>query len=388
MSLLRFSLLVVALSHLVFACDSGAEVKPTERQFYKNPYVRRCLQYDKEQMATESKACWARLHKRIQSEPDFVTEAKFTESDIAKVRKMVSSSTRHTARLQKELDKCLNISSSKRDERIQCFQAYLSRYGGELSRSQKYEIESAIASLRQSQVRASGEIEATIEHAGKLLGGQLHEEKEGVRIDAIVAGPLQQAGVKEQGIIVAVDDQPVKDLGSAERIARLEACEDQAVVLLVRHGGIGDITFTRAETRCGPEAGGKRLWEVVLKNETCTADEKSPEIQMGISWCYLAKDGILEVEEVCKDSPAAAAGVRPGHRYLSINGTLLLGKTIPQIGQLLKDYPRSPLTFREQEGALKSPAPLSAPPLSPEKACKCWQAIKSAVGEEDKPTAK
>jgi C-terminal processing protease CtpA/Prc len=385
MSLLRFSLLAGTLGYLLCACSSGAEVKPTERQFYKNPYVRRCLQYDKEQMATESKVCWARLHKRIQSKPDFVEEAKFTESDIAKIGKMVSHSTRRSTHLKKERDQCLNISSTKRDERIKCFQAYLSRYGAELSRSQKFEIESAIASLRQSRVRASGEVEETIERAGKLLGGQLHEEKEGIRIDAIVAGPMQQAGLKEQGIIVAVNDQPVKDLSSAERIARLEACEDQTVILLVRHGGIGNITFARAETRCGQAAAGKRLWEVVLKNETCTTAENNPEILLGISWCYLAKEGILEVEEVCKDSPAAAAGVRPEHRYISINGTLLLGKTIPQIAELLKDYPNTPLTRREQGGALKSPTPLSAQPLNADQAKKCWQAVKSAVGEEDAP---
>ena len=146
MFLLRLLPVFGVLVGLVCSCGSGAEVKPEERQFYKNPYVRRCLQYDKEQMITESKACWARLHKRVQSEPDFVEEAKFTESDIAKVRKMVSSSTQRSTRLQKELDKCFNISSAKRDERIQCFQAYLSRYGGELSRSQKFEIESSIAS--------------------------------------------------------------------------------------------------------------------------------------------------------------------------------------------------------------------------------------------------
>ena len=388
MSLLRLSPLFGVLVGLVCSCGSGAEVKPEERQFYKSPYVRRCLQYDKEQMATESKACWARLHKRIQSEPDFVEEAKFTESDVAKVRKMVSSSTQRSSRLQKELDKCFNISSAKRDERIQCFQAYLSRYGGELSRSQKFEIESSIATLRQSQVRASGDIEETIEHAGKLLGGQLHEEPEGVRIDSIGAGPMQQAGLKEQGIIVAVNDQTVKDLSSAERITRLEACEDQTVVLLVRHGGIGDITFARAEVRCGQSAAGKKLWEVVLKNETCTSAESTPEILLGLSWCYLSKEGILEVEEVCKDSPAAKSGVRPGHRYVSINGTPLLGKTVPQIQQLLKDYPKTPLTFREQGGALQSPTPLSAPPLNADQAKKCWQAIKSAVGEEDKPGPK
>lgn len=387
MSLLRIFPLVGAVGCLLCACGSGADVKPTERQFYKNPYVRRCLQYDKEQMATESKACWARLHKRIQSEPNFVEEAKFTESDIAKVSKMVSSSIQRSSRLQKELDKCFNISSAKRDERIRCFQAYLSRYGDELSRSQKFEIESSIASLHQSQVRASGDIEETIEHAGKLLGGQLHEEPDGVRIDSI-GGPMQEAGLKEQGIIVAVNDHPMKDLSSAERITRLEACEDQTVVLLVRHGGIGDITFTRAETRCGQSAAGKRLWEVVLKNETCTGDENAPEIQLGISWCYLAREGILEVEEVCKDSPAAKAGVRPGHRYVSINQEPLLGKTIPQIGQLLKDYPKTPLTLREEGGALQSPAPLSTPPLNADQARKCWQAIKSAVGEEDKPVPK
>jgi C-terminal processing protease CtpA/Prc len=388
MSLLRFFCVVGTLAGQICACTPGTEVKPTERQFYKNPYVRRCLEYDKEQMATESNACWARLHKRIQSEPDFVKEAKFTASDIAKVSKMVSASIRRSAHLQKELDKCLNISSSRREERIQCFQGYLSRYGAELSQSQKFETESAIASLKQSQVRAAGDVEATIEHAGKLLGGQLHEEKEGVRIDAIGEGPMRQAGLKEQGIIVAVNDQPVKDLGSAERIAHLEACEEQTVVLLVRHGGIGDITFARAETRCGQAASGKRLWEVVLQNETCTSDEKNPEILLGISWCYLAKDGILEVEEVCKDSPAAAAGVRPGHRYMSINGTPLLGKTIPQIGELLKEYPQTPLTLHEQGGTLQSPAPLGTPPLNADQAKKCWQAIKSAVGEENPKSTK
>jgi S1-C subfamily serine protease len=199
---------------------------------------------------------------------------------------------------------------------------------------------------------------------------------------------MRQAGLKEQGIIVAVNDQPVKDLGSAERIAHLEACEEQTVVLLVRHGGIGDITFARAETRCGQAASGKRLWEVVLQNETCTSDEKNPEILLGISWCYLAKDGILEVEEVCKDSPAAAAGVRPGHRYMSINGTPLLGKTIPQIGELLKEYPQTPLTLHEQGGTLQSPAPLGTPPLNADQAKKCWQAIKSAVGEENPKSTK
>ena len=209
-----------------------------------------------------------------------------------------------------------------------------------------------------------------------------------MRIDSIGAGPMQQAGLKEQGIIVAVNEQPVKDLSSAERIARLEACEDRTLTLLVRHGGIGDITFTRAEARCGQSAAGKKLWEVVLKNETCTGAENAPEIQLGISWCYLAKEGILEVEEVCKDSPAAKAGVRPGHRYVSINDSSLLGKTVPQIGQLLQDYPKTPLSLREQGGALQSPAPLSAPPLNADQARKCWQAIKSALGEEEKPGPK
>ena len=172
------------------------------------------------------------------------------------------------------------------------------------------------------------------------------------------------------------------ELDSSERIARLEACEDVPVVLVVRDGGMDDIAFSRAEVRCGSDASGKRLWEVVLPPETCSRAD-SPEIGLGLSWCYLAAVGILEVEEVCANSPAADAGVHPGHKYLSTTGTPLLGKTDQQICFWFKNYPETPLTLLEQGGTLQSPAPLKAPLLDAAQRAECWSAIQSTLDRKD-----
>jgi len=122
----------------------------------------------------------------------------------------------------------------------------------------------------------------------------------------------------------------------------------------------------------------------VLPKETCTS-KQSPEIRLGISWCYIARDGVLEVEEVCAGSPAAAAGVRPEHRYVSINNEQLLGKTYLQIVEILKKYPKEPLQFREKSGALQSPSALGGSPLSDEQAAKCWNAVKAVLNEGSAP---
>lgn len=374
---------LMGLASVFAACAAGTENKRPERQFYKNPYVRRCLQYDKEQLPDEARVCWARLLRRVQGEPGFKEEAKFTDADVAKMRQMSSRSIRQSEQLQEEREACLNIPASKRDERIRCFQEYLEKHKDQLTRSQRYEIENAVTELRAAKRIATGAVEATIQRAGKLLGAQLHEEKPGVRIDSVEAGPMQAAGVQEQGIIVAIDGTPLAELHSAERIAKLESCEDAPIVVLVRHGGIGDITFTRAEVCCRPQATrGRRIWEVRLPQETCSTEE-SPEIGLGISWCYLARDGVLEVEEVCADTPAAVAGVLPGHRYVQINGEPLLGKTYLQIAEIIEKVPDTPLRLEEASGALQSPAPIKQAPLASEAAGRCWRAVRSVVSPED-----
>ncbi|MBW1872543.1 MAG: hypothetical protein JRJ19_10785 [Deltaproteobacteria bacterium] len=375
---------LLGLVALACSCTNGAQVKPTEDKFYKSPYVRRCLQYDKEKMVGQSQACWARLLKRVQQEPKFQEKAELSDADLVKIRENAHRSDDQSVKLKKELDACMKLPSFKRDERIKCYKDYQSKYGAQLSRAQKFEIENTIATLIKAKERASGAIEATIEHAAKLLGLQMHEEQQGIRIDAITGDPGKQTEVKEQGLIVAIDGAKVVDLDSAERIARLETCEDKPIVLLVRYGGIGDITFGRVEARCGKQPAGKKLWEVVLPPETCS-EADSPEIGLGISWCYTSKDGVLEVEEVCADSPAAKAGVRPGHKYHSINGTFLLGKTYLQICQFFKEYPKTAIEFREIGGTLQSPSPLKSALLSPKARKKCWSAIESTLDRGDVP---
>jgi C-terminal processing protease CtpA/Prc len=378
------------MSLVVFLCACGVrtQVKPTEDQFYKSPYVRRCLQYDKEQMANQSQACWARLLKRILQEPEFKDNAKLSDADVTKIRENAHRSDDHSVKLQKELDACMKLPAQERDKRIQCYHDYKDKHGNELSRAQKFEIDNTIATLLRAKERAAGTIEATIERAGKLLGVQLSEEKDGVRVYAVVGGPGAQAQIREQGIIVSINDVMASDLESAERIAHLEACEDKPVKLLLRYGDIGSITFALVETKCGSQPAGKKLWEVVIPEETCTENGDGPEMRLGVSWCYVAKPGILEVEEVCADSPAAAAGVRPGQMYSMINGVSLLGKTYFQIGEIFKDFPKTAVNFTERSGALQSPAPLKGPSLDPSARLKCWKAIESTLDRGDLPVKK
>ncbi len=372
---------------IVAGCSGTVKVKPTGDHFYKNPSVRRCLQYDKEQMANQSQACWARLLVKIQSDKDFVTKAELSAADINKIRENANRSSDQSERLRKEMEACLKLSGRSRDERIVCYRNYMKKHASELSRSQKFEIENSIAILQQSKKRAAGGIEATIEHAGKLLGMQLHQEREGIRIDSVTGGPGAQSGVREQGLIVAIDSSKTADLDSAERIAHLESCEEKQIVLLIRYGGLAKITFARIEATCGKQPLGKKLWEVALPLETCS-EAGAPEIALGLSWCYQARDGILEVEEVCTDSPGARAGVRQGQRYQSINGTFLLGKTTLQIAELLKAFPAADLSLNEVGGALQSPAPLKGPPLDTAAMQKCWQAIESTLDRGNVPEQK
>ncbi|HUU01280.1 MAG TPA: PDZ domain-containing protein [Myxococcota bacterium] len=369
------------------SCGGTVKVKPTGDHFYKNSSVRRCLQYDKEQMASQSQACWERLLVKIQGDRDFVEKAELSPADINKIRENANRSSDQSEKLRKEMEACLKLSGRSRDERIVCYRNYMKKHASELSRSQKFEIENSIAILQQSKKRAAGGIEATIEHAGKLLGMQLHQEREGIRIDSVAGDPGTQAGIREQGLIVAIDGSITAGLDSAERIAHLESCEDKQIVLLIRYGGLEKIAFARVEAICGKQPLGKNLWEVALQQETCS-EAGAPEIALGLSWCYKARDGILEVEEVCADSPAAMAGVRQGQRYQSINGIFLLGKTPLQIAELLKAFPAADLSLNEVGGALQSPAPLKGPPLDTAAMQKCWQAIESTLDRGNVPEQK
>jgi len=248
--------------------------------------------------------------------------------------------------------------------------------------AERYEVETAITAMKQTRDRVAGKIENTVEHAGKLLGANLHLEDDGIRIDAVEAGPLALAQAPEQGIIVAMDGIPVVELDPPERIARLEACQDQAVSLLIRQGGAGQVTFSLAECSCGAAGSGKRLWQQRMPGEVCTT-AGSPELKLGISWCYLSRDGILEVEQVCNGSPADAAGVQPEHRYARLNGKPILGMTPQQIAQAIEAFPGQPVEFKARGDALQSPGPLTGRPLEAAQAERFWQAVKKAMDLED-----
>lgn len=363
------------------ACASGGPDKPTERKFYKNPQVRQCLDLDRDRRATEAQACWSELLNRLESDPEFREASELSGADLAKVRQKSGQSVGRTQGLRRELDKCFNITSAHRDKRLACFQTYLEAHRARLSVAERYEVETAITAMQQARERVEGRIENTVEHAGKLLGARLHLEDEGVRIDTIEAGPLALAQVPEQGIIVAMDGIPIVELDPAERIAHLEACLDRQVSLLIRQGGANQVTFRLTECRCGPDGSGKLVWRERMPAEICTTAD-SPELKLGISWCYLSSDGVLEVEQVCKESPADMAGVQPDHQYVRLNGELILGMTPQRIAKALEAFPANPIELKARGGALQSPSPLTGKALDPARAERFWKAVQKAMDLE------
>ncbi len=363
---------------------AASQVQPNEEnKFYQDPQVRHCLDLEQDQQTSQARRCWSQLLRHFESDPAARERAELTPADMAKIRRQVGQAVDRSHALSRGLDRCFNISTAERDARQACLEAYLEQHGDRLTVAERFEVEAAIRSAKRARARARGEIEQTIEHAGKLLGADLHLEPDGIRIDALHEGPLAQSGAPEQGIVVVLAGTPVAELSAAERIARLESCQDRPLSLLVRHGGRREVTFVQIRCRCGAAASGEQIERRVLDPQICSQAD-SPELALGLSWCYLPAAGVLEIEQVCADSPAAAAGVRPGQRFYAIGDERLLGWSSEQIAERLARFPDEDLRLRSRD-ALQTPEPLSGPPLPPERQARCWEAIRSSLQLEHEP---
>jgi C-terminal processing protease CtpA/Prc len=352
-----------------------------EDKFFKSPYVRRCLQYEKEKMVSQAEACWQQLIERLEAEPQFVQQAELTAEDVERIRRSASASQKKAQRLNQELQACLQPASRPRAQRIACLEKFLAQHQQQLTYSEKYDVQSAIAAMKQAQSLEQGEVESTLEHAGKLLGLSLYGEPLGIRIEKVDASPARDCGLREQGLILMIDADPVAQLETGERISRLEACSGAPLRFLVRYGEMDPVEFQLVELSCGQPARCRMLKQHQLPTESCT-EEKDPELSLGLSWCYLAADGLLEVERVCTDSPAARAGLRPGQRIDAIDGRLLLGLSREEVGHLLDAFPGRALNLHTRGGALEAPLPLVGPALDGDRAARCWRSIKSSLEEK------
>lgn len=371
------------LASLGLGCASTATQTKSnqEDKFFKSPYVRRCLQYEKEKMVSQAEACWQQLIERIEAEPQFIQQAELTAEDVERIRRSGSASQKKAQRLNEELQACLQPASQPRAQRIACLENFLALHQQQLTYSEKYDVQSAIAALKQAQSLEQGEVESTLEHAGKLLGLSLYGESQGIRIEKVHGSPARDCGLREQGLILMIDADPVVQMEPGERISRLEACSRQPLKLLVRYGEMDPVEFYLVELSCGQPARGRVLKQHQLPTESCT-EEKDPELALGLSWCYMAADGLLEVERVCADSPAARAGLRPGQSIDAIDGQLLLGLSREEVGRLLEVFPGRVLNLHTRGSALEAPLPLAGPALDSEQSARCWQSIKRSLEEK------
>ncbi|HOX46804.1 MAG TPA: hypothetical protein PK668_24620 [Myxococcota bacterium] len=379
----RLTACCLAVLAAALGCATPPPPKPAQHRFYKHPDVRACLDLEQQRKPSEAQSCWAGLVRRLDGEPGFRTSAELTEADVERIQRKAGLAGESVRALRRELDACLDLPAGDRSARRACYEAYLAKHTQELTRTERYEIEQAIAGLAQNAALARGEVEATLEHAGRLLGGRLGPEDEGVRLESLdPGGVLTGAGLPAQGLIVELDGMLATELDAAERIARLEACEERPVQVLVRHGDLQQVAFLRAELRCGPQGAGRRLAEAHVPVRTCT-QASSPELRLGVNWCFNGRDGLLEVADVCAGSPADLAELHPGQQLARVNGLRLLGQGPDKLLELLATFPAYSLAFEDRAGTLQSPRPVAGPEFPEDKRQRCWQAIQKRLQEPE-----
>jgi hypothetical protein len=358
------------------SCSEDQDTCPGNEQFYRNRLVRECLRFEQQNLVNENQTCWAELNEKIRSDPSFAVREKLTDLDLAKIRQKAALSDQVSSQLEQELQACGRLPPNKRNLQIACYQDYLKNHNDQLSRAERLEAEQSLALLQQSGDRAAGAQEDTIEHAGKLLGLQLHAEEDGIRIDSVLEGPLASVGLSEQDLLITIDGVRLTELSASEAIAGLEACRERPIRLLFRHGGLSEVRFTMVETICVKDRRAERLSQATLPPITCS-NPASQEFNLGFSLCYLANEGVLEVKEVCQGSPALEAGVLPGHRYEAIDNTHLLGKSYTDIQNWIKANP-TPL-FEGSGGVLHSPLRLKATWSDPKQLERCKAALRTTL---------
>ncbi len=367
------TIVLFAAGCLSAACAHNPNPKP---QFYQNKHVRSCLEIDKQNRPAESRTCWAKLEKKLATDPDFKQSSRLTAADISKIHAFADTRGQEAQSLQHEMNRCLARPISQRKARIECLTKFRRQHENTLSLSEKLEIDNSISAMIEAEKLASGQVEATIQHTGKLLGAHLLQEDNGIRIDTIQPGCLQLAEAQEQSLIVAISDTPASDLSPLERIAHLNACREKPIHILVRRGGLKKITFGMLRIHCLEKPDCRTIKETHLPPMACS-QQNSPEIKLGLSWCYLAQSGVLRVEQVCAGSPAALAGVYPNQQFVGINGVIVMGNTKTQIDRLLESSLDNSLRFEQKKGSLLSPDALKAPPMTAPQTEACWRAIEA-----------
>jgi regulator of sigma E protease len=160
---------------------------------------------------------------------------------------------------------------------------------------------------------------------------------------AVLAAPAEttiaaDAGLRDGDEVVAIDGQPVRSFGDV-RWKLLERAVDRATVeLTVRHGGDAERNLRLELSRLGPGEVDQTIFG-----------------RIGIA---LAEPSAI-VRQLSPDSVAARAGLRPGDRFVSIDG-----EATPRsrdVSQIVRVSPQRPLeAVIERDGARQTVALIPA----------------------------
>lgn len=91
------------------SCTTYEDECPGDERFYRSSFVRKCLQLEQQNLINDSQTCWAKLEQKIQSDPDFVSRERLTNSDVVKIRQKAAQSDRASSSLIKSFRRAVGF---------------------------------------------------------------------------------------------------------------------------------------------------------------------------------------------------------------------------------------------------------------------------------------
>jgi serine protease Do len=134
------------------------------------------------------------------------------------------------------------------------------------------------------------------------------KEAKGVLVAGVSDGtPAAEAGLERGDVIVEFNGEPVEDVGQLRNLVAMTSPGKQTTITVIRDGQRRELTVTvgKLPDEVAVSAAAPELFdEVGLRVQNLTAELAE---ELG----YQGEEGVV-ISEVEPDSPAAAAGLRPG----------------------------------------------------------------------------
>jgi len=141
----------------------------------------------------------------------------------------------------------------------------------------------------------------------------LKDEKGALVADVTRGGPADKAGIERGDVIVSFDGNKIEEMNDLPYLVASTPVGKVATVEIIRKGRTKSLEVKIGELK---EEGESRAMSEGMPDLGLTVKELTPELARNFG---LSEEGGLVVVQVERDSPAAAAGLRPGDIILEVD---------------------------------------------------------------------